>query len=346
VALNKITIEMDRVYKANNLGYRFLPQHPPFGPYMVSETDTNSFNIDDVPHLVMHRAGTHNFSMDWLPIYNAIFRSRRVKGYPTHYYLDDFLLYMNEWTPPKIMQKCDKIIVLGYLLKPYLEENYGFRNVVQRKTHVDVKLFDATALTPGIMNPDKFNVLWFSMVRTGLGFMKELFAKLNKSALAKDICFWNIMPWAAYVRSQLFENRNVESKYQDYMPYQALIALEKGADLIINPIHMETDNQEFVPNLDRKLFMDSKSEVKYCHAGAASKPLLTCKSLPYETIIKQGENGFISDDVDEWIDIIRDLATSKELYDKVSNEARRDVAENYNIEVRFSELLNDIMGDI
>ena len=346
VALNKITVEMERMYRDSGMGFRFLPQSPPFGPYKVQESDVNAFNIDEVAHLVMHRGGTHDFNPVWLPMYNSIVRARRQRGFLTHYYLDDFLVYMNDWAPPKIMQKCDKTITLGYLLKPYLEEEFGLKNVVQIKTHVDIQLFDQTDIRSGIMDKDKFNIVWFSMVRNGLGFMKELLAKMDKTDIAKDVVFWAIMPWAAYVRSELYENRNIKIKCSDFMPYQALVALEKGADLLINPLHMKTDNHEFVPDVDKSLFINSKSEVKYAHAGAAKRPLLTCKSPPYETAIKHGDNGFISDDVDEWIDIIRDLKDKPELREKVAAAARKDIEENYTIEKRFPELLNIIMEDV
>lgn len=346
VALNKITVEMERVYREAGIGFRFLPQHPPFGPYKVQQSDVNAFNIDDVPNLVLHRGATHDFNPMWLPMYNAILASRRQHGFATHYYLDDFLVYMNDWMPPKIMQKCDRVLTLGYLLKPYLEEEYGLNNIVQLKTHIDVRMFDQTDIRPGIMDKDKFNIVWFSMVRNGLGFLKELLPILDKTDLAKDVVFWAIMPWSAYVRSELYENRNVEVKCSDFMPFQALVAMEKGADLLINPLHIATDNHEFVAGVDRSLFINAKSEVKYTHAGAARKPLLTCKSLPYETVIKHGENGFISDDVDEWIDIIKELKDNKEMRDKVGAAARKDIEENYTIERRFPQLMQVFMGDV
>lgn len=345
VALQKLTHEMGRFYEQIGMGFKFIPQHPPYGPYRISETDTNEIVLDQVPYLVLHRGATHGYAQQWTPQLQGMLRNRKIQGLKTVYFLDDFLMYMNSWYPVELMRRCDKIITLGYMLKHYLETTFAVKNIVQMKTHVDLTLYDSIEpIDEAYVNPNKFNILYFSMARTGLGFMKELFAALDKAPESKDIVFHIIAPWAAYVRAELYENRHVGAKYHDFVPYLMLISLTKACDLVINPVHIETDNQEFVPQVDRSHFMNAKSEVKYTHAGGAGIPLLSCKTLAYNTCIEYGTNGFISDDVDEWIDIILDLKKDDDNRKKIGETARKDVEKNYDAGPRFTEYLEQIIG--
>lgn len=345
VALYKITEEFKRKYDELKMGYRYLKQEPPYGPYRIQQTDKRDYKVDELPNLVLHRGGTHNFRPEWARFIYLMIRERRITGHPTTYYLDDFLTYMNNYLPVEILRKCDKVITLGYLLKNHLVEKHGIENVHQMKTHIDVKQYDMINTLDPIKDDKRFKMIWFSMARTGLGFMDELFKKINQMPEAKDMRFLCITPQAAKTRAKLYSNRNVNAEYIEFVHPTVLAAMEKSCDLLINPIHVETDNFEFVPEgEDRKIFMDAKSEIKYIHSGAVKTPLLTGSSLPYETAIKNGENGFISDDVDEWIELILKMKDDSELGKKVAEAANEDIVANYNSEDRFKEYLDLIVS--
>jgi len=346
VALYKLTNEFERFYEGIKMEFRFVEQHPPYGPYRFKPTDPKEFTIQEMPNLVYHRLGTHNFDPEWVRFVNIMIRERRITGYSNIYFLDDYLIYMNDYLPIKIIQRCDKVITLGYFLKPHLEEKYGLNNVTQLKTHIDWEQYEALPKADANSSwynfeNGKFNMVWFSMVRTGLGLMELLFEKLSKMPEAKDLCFWCITPQAAITRLSLSPYRKIDARFIEFVPPKDLAVMEKSSDLIINPIHMETDNKEFVPEgEDRSVFMNAKSEIKYIHSGAAKTPLLTSKSLPYEKTIKHGENGFMSDDVDEWIEIILRLKDDSEEGRGVAEKAHEDIKENYDPKTRFEEYMN------
>jgi hypothetical protein len=270
-------------------------------------------------------------------------RARQRAGLRTTYFIDDFLLYMNDWLPPKLMRMCDQVITLGYELKPYLEDKFGLDNVVQMKTHVNVDQFKQ--VQPGLLKPGTFNLVWFSMASTGQGFLKLLFDKIDKLNDFKDVVFWCVCPNAALNRAEFYQYRNVNCRYSEFLVPDGLIKLEKSADVIINPIHTPTDNATFVPGVDRAMFMNAKSEVKYTHAGGAKKPLITCRSSPYEVVIDNGVNGFISDEVDGWIEYILALKNDKDMAERMGKAAWDDITINYNCMDRFQELMERIIGE-
>lgn len=341
VALYKLTHELKRLYDENKTGFRFIKQEPPYGPYKIEKTDKRDYKIDELPNFVLHRGGTHGYNPAWVRFLYMAIKERRLAGYNTTYFLDDYLTYMNENLPINVMQKCDNVITLGYFLKDYLEDRYGVENITQLKTHIDVSAYESIQAADLLAGNKHFNMVWFSMARTGLGFLSKLFEAVNENKEFKDVWFWCVTPQAAVTRSNLYHWRNVKAAYVEFLPPPMLAAVEKASDLLINPISIDTDNFEFVPDgEDRSIFMNAKSEVKYTHSGAVKTPLLTGSSLPYDKVIKHGENGFISDDVDEWIDIILKLKNDSELGKKVGEEANEDIKENYDIPKRFEEYLD------
>lgn len=341
VALYKLTHEFGRLYKENKMGFRFIKQEPPYGPFKIEQTDKRDYKMNELPNFVLHRGGTHGYNPAWVRFLYMAIKERRLAGYNTTYFLDDYLTYMNENLPINVMQKCDNVITLGYFLKDYLEEKYAVENITQLKTHIDVNVYEAIEPATLLKDNKHFNIVWFSMARTGLGFLQNLFGAINDNKEFKDVRFWCVTPQAAVTRANLYHWRNVKATYVEFLPPPMLAAVEKASDLLINPIHIESDNFEFVPDgEDRSIFMNAKSEVKLCHSGAVKTPLLTCSSTPYEKTVIHEENGFISDDIDEWIDIILKLKNDSELGRKIGENANELIKAEYDIPRRFEEYMD------
>lgn len=346
MALFKITKEFQHFYDDLGMNFRFMEQKPPYGPYKIQPTDKRDYRFDELPHLVLHRVGTHGWHEQWTRFINMGVKDRKLTKYRTTYFLDDFLCYMGGYQSVEIMRRCNNVITLGYQLKPYLEETHAMHNVVQLKTHISPHAFDIIE-DVAFMDSDKLNLVWFSMARTGLGFMEELIAAINGMSEFKDIRFWCVTPQAARVRASLFQYRDADVRFLESVPFPVLCGMEKKADILINPISMETDNWEFVnAGEDRTFFMNCKSEVKLAHSGGAETPLLTGRSLPYEKTVIHGKNGFISSDVDEWIEIILKLKDDEELRKTVGKNARELIEAEYLSEDRFKQYMDIILSEV
>ena len=333
IALQKLTFELQDYW--NRDGDKFV--------IFDQSTFEETLQKYDWGTIVLHRGGTHNWNTENTPKLMALLNMQKSKGARLVYYIDDFLMHMNNSSPLHLMEICDIVIAKGYFLPDYLSKSEGVKNVVPLKTWINLNVFDSKENVATDFRRD-FNILWFSAGRTGLGFLPSVLKDLN----ATD---WNdaelhiIGSQAALYRAHLNKYRGIHKAYSEKVGIGTLYSLVKGSDVIINPLHPETDNAELVQIPAHKAFFNNaKVEIKFIISGAGRKPLITCHSRAYEECIKHGKDGYITDDPKEWVSILEKLKASRNIRNRIGNAARAKVEKEYDAKDRWPEIRRLILG--
>jgi len=243
----------------------------------------------------------------------------------TLYYTDDFIFLLNDSMPLNIAKECDSIIVATEPLKNYLEDIGISKPVYTLRTHMDLNKFDAAPVAP--ISNNNIKILFSSSARVGLTYLYEIMEIMdNFPNKYQNVEFIISFSSVGYIRSKLNRFRNIKKRYFDWLPLQQFYSLAKAIDIIIAPAS-EQDVEYFVPKEFCKLFLDSKSEVKYLLAGASRKPVIASPTYPYINSIKHNETGFIANNADEFLNYIDFLIENPFIRDKIGAAARKDVEE-------------------
>lgn len=80
-------------------------------------------------------------------------------------------------------------------------------------------------------------------------------------------------------------------------------------------------------------FNRAKSNLRVIEYGALKKAVVASgnKNLPYASVIKHGENGFLAETKEEWVECVSKLIESKELREEFGSNLYKDVKKNYNL---------------
>jgi len=76
-------------------------------------------------------------------------------------------------------------------------------------------------------------------------------------------------------------------------------------------------------------FSDCKSPLKYLEYSSLGSPAIYSKTLPYEALIRQGENGFLASSTDEWVYYLEQLIESPVLRSKIATNAQETVRQEW-----------------
>lgn len=309
--------------------------------------------IDYGPRVVvLFRAGSKGMT-DPNTIRTIEVEIERLKMYGVRvvYYLDDFLVTANNGAPLYLASKCDTIIVSTSALKEYIIQCQVSKPVSVVKTHMDIPEFDKLDKSTfmrkysPIVKSDKFKVLMSSSGRVGATYLRSIIEMMNdRSEEFKNVLMIINSSGVAQMRVLINEYRNVNKLYLDWLPLEEYYKLIKNVDLIIAPA-VDQDLAYFVPEDMQKIWLDSKSAVKYTLAGAAGIPIITSPVQSYVDAIKHGENGLIANTPDEFLTFMTMLINNEEYRKQIGEAARKDVEENYNITKRFEEFYANITGD-
>ena len=84
--------------------------------------------------------------------------------------------------------------------------------------------------------------------------------------------------------------------------------------------------------LESSLFNSAKSNIKYIEASVFGIPSVCSDLYEFSSVIRNGENGFIAKNRDEWISSLQTLIDSSEKREAIGSAARRAVLERYSLE--------------
>lgn len=110
------------------------------------------------------------------------------------------------------------------------------------------------------------------------------------------------------------------------------------------------DNSVGVIPLDDSLFSSCKSAVKYFDYSMAGLPTICSNVLPYRSVVKDRENGFLVDNTfDAWTQAIACLVKNSQVRQSISREARLYVEKEHNLDISAHSwllLFNVLAADI
>ncbi|MFA6484800.1 MAG: glycosyltransferase [Parcubacteria group bacterium] len=76
-------------------------------------------------------------------------------------------------------------------------------------------------------------------------------------------------------------------------------------------------------------FCESKSEIKFTETGILRVPTIAVKNQTFSQVIFDGENGFLADNTDEWVEKIGKLIEEENLRKTMGEKAREKVLRDY-----------------
>ena len=94
--------------------------------------------------------------------------------------------------------------------------------------------------------------------------------------------------------------------------------------------------------LESDLFNSAKSNIKYIEASMFSIPSVCSDLYEFSSVVKNGENGFIARNKDEWIKYLQLLIDSREKRETVGRAARKTVLERYSLS-RLGKQLSSLL---
>jgi len=250
------------------------------------------------------------------------------------YDIDDLILESQNCTPIDFIKKVDVVAVPN---ENYLKHIFTHNpNVILTRTFVDIE--EIKNIKNDLNLPkDRLNLLWASTGALGKDLMKNLIPEITKQFPT------TLIHCLGRIEFSNFKN----TKCYPIQPYPEFVKFCKACDIILNPISYDTQSDNAL--IARKLkdttlkdFIDCKSEIKYAHAGICKTPIISSVSSSYKYAIKNKINGFLAENLQDWIDAISLLTTEKALKNKIVNNAYDDVLNNYSLSTVSQRIYNDL----
>jgi glycosyltransferase involved in cell wall biosynthesis len=316
-------------------------------PYKIGITIADASNpyapMEYIPKWVWYeRIGTvPTDNIGLLATMEQFINQYQIMGIPVFYHIDDALFFINDKAPLKYLDKCDKTVVSSLALAEYLLINHNYKKPVYiLKTHVDLNMFDLIDIPEYLIKKDMFNILFTSQGRIGSLMFRRIVERMNQNPEKyKNVNLISVTAGVAQIRSIINEFRNVKKSYYEWMNVREFYGLVKGCQLIIAP--GEVGDLDYIVSADMQpLWLDAKSCVKYTLAGAARIPCIASPMREYALAIKNGVNGLIAENIDEWMDCIDNLLTNANLREDIGREARADVEMNWEARIRAKQLVD------
>lgn len=119
-----------------------------------------------------------------------------------------------------------------------------------------------------------------------------------------------------------YEQRFVRSSYVSREKHFKNIF---SCDIILAPLEMNDD------------FSEGKSELKFSEAGLLEVPVVAVRNQTFTGAISDGEDGFLADHKEEWVEKLAKLITDKNLRIAMGKKAREKALQDYTTKNSHSE---------
>lgn len=160
--------------------------------------------------------------------------------------------------------------------------------------------------------------------------------------------------WLVYYSGTLSHNKdfetireallNVLDKYENVkLLIIGLLDLPKELIYLKNRIELipRVPRKELFSNLQKKAdinlaplelgnpFCESKSAIKFTGPGALGIPTVAVRNQTFSEAISEGEDGFLADNAEEWVEKLSQLIENKDLRLRMGKAAREKILQNY-----------------
>lgn len=81
--------------------------------------------------------------------------------------------------------------------------------------------------------------------------------------------------------------------------------------------------------LEKDVFSEGKSELKFSEAGLLEVPVVAVQNQTFSGAITEGENGFLADNKEQWVEKLSKLIEDEELRKKMGEKAREKALRDY-----------------
>lgn len=237
------------------------------------------------------------------------------------YDIDDYIFESQNSTPVAMMNHCHVALAPNHFIAKLMSIHQPRYHVI--RTHIDLKTVEKAPKAQ--LDPKFTHIGWFSIAAQGIDIIEAIYPELVEKWLGK-------VQIHAYIDQSfipMFEKRFSKGLIIAYprVSLAQMYVLEKGMDILINPLNC---HEGFAWENDKKFkFLNSKSEIKYLHAGAAKKPLIVTPIHAYQYAIQHGVTGFLADSAEDWLKYIKMLVDHPKLRKQIGKQAYQDVCKKY-----------------
>lgn len=131
-----------------------------------------------------------------------------------------------------------------------------------------------------------------------------------------------------------------EDKWPWMKDYPGRVESSEWIEITSLPTAMKLFDIGLAPLVDN-VYNKSKSNIKYLQYGVLGVPCLASSLEPYSGSVSHEENGFlIPDNEDEWYRYMNLLIHNQVVYNYISDNARKNVYDNYSIDKTTGKWLN------
>lgn len=316
-----------------------------FAPLLMQTKDYKDALDYVVNYLVLFRTGYYPESERFIKSLNEFRHYLRKFGIPSIYYADDHVWPFTNGAPAFLANSCDKVIVSSEYIKNVVRNEYGItKPIAILPTHIDLARFDSPEIPKVPWKENKFRILYTSQGGIGINILTGIVEAMNDDPEEyKDVEIIVVCQQVGLYRAKINKFRNVHKRYYDWLSLNTFYSLVKSCDLLIAPGEAQDCNNEQFNDHARVHWLNSKSEVKYCLAGAAGIPLIASPTEPYMKSVQDSVTGFLAVNTPDFMKWINVLRYDPELRSLVGSAARKYVEEKYKSVDRANQFLDLIM---
>jgi len=332
--VDKIVGEYGPLFARDNISFVVAP-------------DNTSYNevLRVAPELiVLFRAGTQNITnKEYAEGLKQLIGYCRILKVPTVYYADDFVFPVNSGLPLQIAANSARIITATPVLKNWLYEAGVMGPIAVVPTHVDLEYFDKQPMS-ALVDPDRFNILIGSTGRIGKASATILASYLNNEPERyKNVTLVMVSHGIAYMREALNQFRNIDKVYSEVLPQDQYYSLCKSCAVHLMVVD-SSDISYMIPPEFHSIWLNSKSPIKYCLAGASNSIFMGSPLVPFVGSVRHGETGFLTSTAEEVLTYIDALIEKPQFGISIVKQARKDVEEHWDIKATYQRFKDALYG--
>lgn len=246
------------------------------------------------------------------------------------YDIDDFIFDRQDSFPIKIMEKSDVVLAPNKFMEGKQKEHNPNTYII--RTHIDLDSFEKCPPVTGY-HKDVINIGWFSGNGLGVDIVGQLFPKLMEKYGDKIHIHFFAIDLFKKEADRRYKNNIV--KAHGLLDIGQMFSALKPLDFIINPMDHNALAFRFIGKHKKDEisdFINCKSEIKFVNAGAAGLPLITTPNPAYRHTIRNGQNGFLAENIDDWMKYIDLLIKNEKKRKQIGLAAKEEVYSVYSPE--------------